>query len=214
MKRRLGIYPEISKIFLNGLFFKNPVLVSALGIYPVVAAGYNLKNAVELSLLFLFIALPTGLFACLVGEMVPLWVRPGLVLASSAVFYLPAAWLTEHLIPGSVTALGMFGGLMICNSLILSRANDYAPTHIGWAVAADAAGCSIGFSLVICISAVVRELWLKGGVWHANMGTYGTADKGVSLPFFGFIVLGFLAAFLQWVNQKRGQKAGKRRTGV
>lgn len=206
MKRRQGIYPETTKIFLNGLFYKNPVLVGALGIYPVVAAGYNLRNAVELSVLFFFIALPTGLLSCLIGEMVPLWVRPGLVLASSAVFYLPAAWLTEHMIPGSVAALGMFGGLMICNSVIISRANDYAPTHIGWAVAADTLGCSIGFALVIGISAVVREYWLKGGLWHTNMGAYGTADKGVSLPFFGFILLGFLAAFLQWANQKRERK--------
>lgn len=211
MKREQNIFPETSKIFFNGLFFKNPVLVGALGIYPIVAAGYNLRNAVELSLLFFFIALPTGLFACLVGEMVPPWVRPGLVLASTAVFYLPAAWLTGHLIPDSMTALGMFGGLMICNSVILSRANDYAPTHIGWAVAADALGCSLGFALVIGVSAIVREFWLKGSVWHTNMGTYGTADKGVSLPFFGFILLGFLAAFLQWVNQKRERKTAKRR---
>ena len=211
MKRKQSIYPEISKIFLNGLFFKNPVLIGALGIYPVVAAGYNLKNAVELSALFFFIALPTGLFSCLVGEMVPLWVRPGLVLASSAVFYLPAAWLTEHLMPGSIIALGMFGSLMICNSMLLSRANDYAPTHIGWAVAADTVGCSIGFSLVICISAVIREFWLKGGVWHTNTGTYGMGDKSVSLPFFGFVILGFLAAFIQWTNQKREQNAEKRR---
>ncbi len=211
MKRKQGIYPEISKIFLNGFFYKNPVLVSALGIYPVVAAGYNLRNAVELSFLFFFIALPTGLFACLVGEMVPIWVRPGMILASSAVFYLPAAWLLEHLIPGSVTALGMFGGLMICSSMILSRANEYAPTHIGWAVAADTVGCSLGFSAVICISAVIREVWLKGGVWHVNTGTYGTGEKSVSLPFFGFILLGFLAAFIQWVSRKREQKAAKRR---
>lgn len=211
MKRSQGLFPETSKIFFNGLFFKNPVLIGALGVYPIVAAGYNLRNAVELSVLFFFISLPTGLLSCLIGEMVPLWVRPGMVLTATAVFYLPAAWLTDHLIPDSITALGMFGGLMICNSLILSRANEYAPTHIGWAVAADALGSSLGFALVITASAIVRELWLKGGLWHSNMGAYGTADKGVSLPFFGFILLGFLAAFLQWVNQKRERKTAKRR---
>ncbi len=211
MKNKKGLFQEMVKIFLNGLFYKNPVLVGALGLYPVVAAGYNLKNAVELSLLFLFISLPAALLFCLVGEMVPLWIRPGLVLIASAVFYVPGAWLTEKIIPGSIAALSMFASLMICNSMILSRANDYAPTHIGWAVAADSVGCSIGFSLVICLSAAIRELWLKGGLWHANTGVYGTADASVSLPFFGFILLGFFAAFVQWVNEKRSQKAAKRK---
>nr|WP_319489539.1 Rnf-Nqr domain containing protein [uncultured Caproiciproducens sp.] len=211
MTNKRSLLRETNTIFLNGVFFKNPVLVGALGLYPVVAAGYNMKNAVELSLLFLFISLPVALLFCLVGEMLPVWIRPGLVLAASAMIYLPAAWLTDKLIPGAVTALGMFASLMICNSVVLSRANDYAPTHIGWAVAADAVGCSVGFSLVICLSAAIREFWLKGSLWHTNMGVYGTADAGVSLPFFGFILLGFFAAFVQWANEKRGRKAEKRR---
>lgn len=211
MTNRRSLLRETGTIFLNGAFFKNPVLVGALGLYPVVAAGYNMKNAVELSLLFLFLSLPLNLLFCLVGEMVPVWIRPGLVLTASAVLYLPAAWLTEKLMPGAVTALGMFASLMICNSVILSRAGEYAPTHIGWAVAADAVGGSVGFSLVICLTGAIRELWLKGSLWHTNMGVYGTADAGVSLPFFGFILLGFFAAFVQWANEKRSQKTEKRR---
>lgn len=211
MKNKRNLLDEMMKIFFNGVFYKNPVLIGALGLYPVVAAGYNLRNAVELSLLFLFISLPTALLLCLTGEILPLWVRPGLVLIASAVFYLPGVWLTDKLIPGSIAALGVFASLMICNSMILSRSNDYAPTHIGWAVVADSVGCSVGFSLVICLSAAIRELWMKGGVWHTNTGVYGTADTGVSLPFFGFILLGFFAAFVQWVNEKRSRKAEKRK---
>ena len=108
MTNRRSLLRETGTIFLNGAFFKNPVLVGALGLYPVVAAGYNMKNAVELSLLFLFLSLPLTLLFCLVGEMMPVWIRPGLVLKASAVLYLPAAWLTEKLIPGAATAPRMF----------------------------------------------------------------------------------------------------------
>lgn len=208
--RKQELKKETSTIFLNSMFFNNPIPFAALSLYPVIAAGYNLKNGVELSLLFLFLSVPMGLVFCLMGEMVPLWARPGLVLAVSAVFYLPAAWLLEKIMPGAVTALGMFGPLTICNSLILSRANEYAPTHIGWAVAADAAGCSVGFALVICLCGAVRELWLKGSLWGVNTGVYGVGDSGVSLPFFGLILVGFFAAFLQWLNRRHTEKAKKK----
>jgi Na+-translocating ferredoxin:NAD+ oxidoreductase RnfE subunit len=211
VKNRKLLLRETGTIFLNGVFYKNPVLVGALGLYPIVAAGYNLRNAVELSILFFLLSLPTALVFCQIGELIPLWLRPGTVLIASAVFYLPASWLTGKLFEDSIAALGMFAGLMICNSVILSRSNDYAPTHIGWAVAADAVGCSVGFTLVICVTAAIREYLLKGGVWHTNTGIYGTADAGISLPFFGFILLGFFAAFVQWINEKRSRAAAKKK---
>jgi Na+-translocating ferredoxin:NAD+ oxidoreductase RnfE subunit len=210
MNRKRNLSRETSKIFLNGLFFKNPVLVGALGLYPVAAAGYNLRNAAELSILFLMMAVPSSLFSSLAGGWIPLRFRPGAALLISAVFYLPAIWFTEKMIPGSTAALGMFAGLMISNSLILSRTADYAPTHIIWAVAADSLGSSLGFAVVICLAAIIRELMLKGSLWHTNTGIYGTSDKGVSLPFFGLILLAFFSAFVQWVNRKRERKAEKK----
>ena len=65
---------ETRTVFTNGLFFKNPVLIGALGLYPVVAAGYNLRMAVELSILLFLITLPTGLG----GLLLPRWLDPQL----------------------------------------------------------------------------------------------------------------------------------------
>ena len=62
---------ETRTVFTNGLFFKNPVLIGALGLYPVVAAGYNLRMAVELSILLFLITLPTGLVCCFLGGLIP-----------------------------------------------------------------------------------------------------------------------------------------------
>ncbi|XOQ47896.1 MAG: Electron transport complex subunit RsxE [Eubacteriales bacterium] len=203
MRNRRILLRETGTIFLNGVLYKNPVLVGALGMFPVVFAGNNLKNAAVLSLLYFFLSVPLSLFFCLVGEMVPAWMRPGLVLASSALFYLPAAWLTDKIEPGSIASLGMAASLMICNSMMLSRATEYAPTHIGWAVAADALGCSAGFMLVITLTVLVRSLW------QTYADTQGAIS--VSMPFFGFLILGFFAAFVQWMNEKRSKKSVKKR---
>ena len=118
---------ETRTVFTNGLFFKSPVLIGALGLYPVVAAGYNLRMAVELSLLLFLMTLPAALTCCFLGGLVPNWLRPGAVLAVNAVFYLPAAWCLNQLFPGSLHSLGIYAGLTICNSMVLSRCNDYAP---------------------------------------------------------------------------------------
>lgn len=208
MKRRHSYAREAGAIFRSGLFYRNPVLIGALGLYPVVAAGYSVKNAEALSLLFLLLAFPTGMLFCLFGRRLPQWLRPGAVLAVSAACYIPAARFTEAVLPGSLSGLGVAGALMVCNSILLSRADGYAPGHVGIAVLADAAGCSAGFAAVIFLSAVLREHWMAGGPW----GISAMPEKGgVSLPFAGLILIGFFAAFVQWVNGRRVKRALKRR---
>lgn len=210
MKSRRFYARETGTIFCNGLFFRNPILTGALGLYPVVAAGYSIEQAAALSLLFIFLAFPTGLLFCLVGELFPQWLRPGAVLAASAALYIPAARFTEALMPGAVSGLGVAGALMVCNTVIVSRAEGYAPGHVGVAVAADAAGCSAGFAAVIFLSSAVRELFMAGGLWGMEPMQ---PRAGVSLPFAGFLLVGFFAAFVQWVNRKRVTRALNRKAG-
>ena len=86
---------------------------------------------------------------------------------------------------------------MIGNSIVLSRANDYAPSHITLAVLMDSLGCTAGFSAVIFLVAALREIWSNivkdtGGVYHA--GAY---------PLVGFLLLGVIAALIQHTNAKR-----------
>lgn len=196
MGNRKGLYlREAGAIFRNGAFFRNPVLVGALGLYPVAAAGFGLKNAAALALLFVLTAFPSQLLMCFLGMLLPKWARPAAALLATAAFYLPAAAAAEALMPDAVTGLGMAAGLMACNSVLYSRAEEYAPEHILLAVAADAAGCSVGFAGVICLVAALRQLWLTGG-----------SGQGADLPFAGFLLMGFLAAVVQGVNVRRSKR--------
>ena len=187
---------EAGAIFQNGACFRNPVLVGALGLYPVAAAGFGLGNAGALALLFVLTAFPSQLLMCFLGMLLPKWARPAAALLATAAFYLPASAATAALMPGAMTGLGMAAGLMACNSVLYSRAEEYAPEHILLAVAADAAGCSVGFAGVVCLVAALRQLWLAGGL----------SGQGPDLPFAGFLLMGFLAAAVQGVNVRRSRR--------
>lgn len=205
MNNRRVISHGAGAIFWNGMLFRNPVLVGALGLYPVAAAGFGLKNAASLSILFVLIALPSQLLLCLLGMLIPKWARPAAVLLATAAFYIPAARAVQWLMPGSLESLGMAAALMACNSIIYSRTEEYAPEHILLAVSADALGCSLGFAAVICLISVLRELWLTGGVWDSGAVGDGIG-LGLNLPFAGFILAGLLAALIQQINIRRADR--------
>ena len=212
--RKQSVLSESVTIFANGVCFKNPVLRGALGLYPVVAAGYSLRNGLALSVMMLVMMLPVCLVSGLAGQKVPNWIRPAAVLLLSAIFYLPAYLLVEKMMPGIMSQLGICGGLMVANSIILSRANDYAPDHISFAVLADSLGCTIGFAIVICSVSALRELLSTGTLWGKNVLLEGVPQTIVTKPFFAFLLLGFFAALVQWINgrhDKDDKDAAKRK---
>lgn len=206
MDERLRYFRGTGVIFRSGLIFRNPVLVGALGLYPIVAAGFGLKNAVVLSLLFLLIAIPSEIVLCVAGLLIPKWARPAVVLLVTAAFYIPAALVLRGMLTDNWDTLSMAAALTTCNSVLYSRAEEYAPEHILPAVMADAAGCAAGFAAVLCLVASVRELWLTGGVW--DLGTGGVGG-GMNLPFTGFLLIGLLAALVQRINLSRSSRGSR-----
>lgn len=206
VRRRL--VKESINIFVNGLLFRNPVAIGALGLFPVVGAGFSLANAAALSLMMLVMMLPV----CVVSSWLrgPVWVRPAVVLVLSGLMYLPAAGLLEWMMPQTMSKLGVYGILMIGNSIVLSRANDYAPTRVTLAVVMDSLGCTAGFSLVILLVALARETWAALLSGNAELVGAAAAQKG-AYPMLGFLLLGFIAALIQHLNRKRSTERRAKR---
>lgn len=193
----------LKEIFLNGLLFKNPVLIGAIGLCPVIAAGTSLKNGAALSLILVILLVPACLLFSFIGEYIPMWLRPPVLLVLAGALYIPARLLTEQLLPDVLPAMGIYAPLMAANAIITSRAKNFAVRHIYYAAAVDAAGCAAGFAAVICVASAIREVMISGSLWgHALFPQFAglPAARYVSM---GFILIGFLAAVIQNVNNRR-----------
>lgn len=202
------IWNDTGRIFKNGLLYRNPILIAALGIYPAAFAGTSLKSGVAFSILIFLICVPVCIISGIIGERIPNWVRPAVTLILTASFYVLAQKAVNFILPGVLARVGICAELTICNSMIFSRANDYAPTHLIKAVAADAAGCSLGFSAVILIVSAVRELLAFGTIWGKSLSF--SSNRAFALPFVGILCVGFLSAALQSVNLKKEESTAKK----
>lgn len=198
----------LREVFENGLLYKNPVLVGAIGLCPVIAGGTTLKNGAALAILLALLLLPTCLICSLVGDKVPMWLRPPAILVLSAALYVPAGLFTERLLPGTLPGLGIYAPLMVANAIITSRAKNFACRHIYYAAVVDAAGCALGFALVILLGSGIRELLAFGTLWDHPLAAAG-AVPAARYVFAGFVLVGFFAALVQAVKHHREQAARK-----
>ena len=208
-KRRVPLH-TIGQLLRNGIVARNPILVSAMGMCPVVAAGTTLKNGVILSLILGALLIPTSVLSSCLYRRLPRWARPPALVLAAALLYCGVAWCLTQTTYNMPAALGIYAPILIINSVITSRAEKYAMRHAVLPALVDGVSCSIGFALVACICSAFRELFAYGTLWGMEIMPEYNRVWAIALPCFGFIALGYLAAAVKGVMFLRARRRMKR----
>ncbi len=186
----------------NAFLPQNIVLVQALGLCPILAMGINLRYGVALSACTIVTLVLSDLLFTLVANHIATRLQPIVyVLLSSALLFGAAVGL--RFISAEIYAhLYLFLPLMAVNTLYTYR-TVIAPAAVRLSLLetlADSIGSALGFSLVLCITSALREMAINGSLWNIPLG-YDARFPEAAHPFVGFVLLGFMAAALQWVKQ-------------
>lgn len=176
------------------------MLVQAIGLCPIIAAGTTLQYGVVLAICTAAVLLPTSLLMSVVGEKIPAWLRPPIYTVGASLLLLLAAIIVDRYISHEIYAyLYLHLPLMAVNTIFTYRAGGFSVSNRPAAALVDALGSSVGFGLVICAASALRELAIYGTLWGNPMG-FSFRFPEAALPFAGFLLLGFMAAILQRIK--------------
>ncbi|MBQ9083134.1 MAG: hypothetical protein IJY28_06520 [Clostridia bacterium] len=171
----------------RNVLYYNPVLTWALGICTIVAAATTLQNGWILSQVFAMTMIPVCVLSGAFGGRIPRYLRAAAVPLLSALFYTAAILILRQKYGDWTTLFRYFLPLIAVNSLILSRGVRYAPRQSVLVALLDSVTCAIGFGATACTVGLVRGMLADGLLMGKQIHMAG-------VPFFGFLVLGFLAA--------------------
>jgi len=180
---------------------KNPVLVSTIGLCPVVAICTSLKSAVVLSIITYFTMIFSQIISASVLKHCPQWARVALYALSGMAIVAPSMLLLENVLPENMIALGIYLPLLAVNPLITRQCERVAVKSTVKQAFVNAVSCSTGYAAVLIITGFVRELLGSGTLWDYRVFSFPTATA-LTNPFGGFIVIGFMAAILRWYFKK------------
>ena len=197
---------ELKHVFFDTFLAKNIVLVQAIGITPILAAGVTLQNGVVLTICTAAVLLPASLFMSLFGDRLPAWVRAPIYTVGAALILLGAAVLIDRYISHELyAALYVFLPLTAVNTLVSYRAGGFSVSHEPIVALTDALASSLGFGLVICSVSALREMASFGTLWGEAIH-FAVKLPEAALPYAAFLLLGFMSAFLQWVRSAQGRR--------
>ena len=188
-KRRLSFKTALFK----GAYVHNTVLTTLTGLCPVAAVCTSIKNALWLSLIFTVILVLCEVAAGVLLKRLDRWLRVGLyALISSVALLIPMLFMDEK----TSAALGVYLPLLCVSGVIVIRCEKFAVKTSGYNSFIDALAGGVGFSAVALLTGLLRELMGAGKVLGLDTGF--PVIPSVTMPFFGFLLIGFIAALHKW----------------
>lgn len=187
------------KTVVDTVLAKNIVLVQAVGLCPILAAGVTLQNGVVLAVCTALVLLSCGVLMALIGDKLPTFLRPIVYTLTASALLVGAAFVLDRFVSQELyTKLYLFIPLVAVNIVLTTRSSDAPLSARVTASVVDAIGASVGFGAVICIVSVLREITATNTVWGKTLPIPLDMPE-VSYPFAAYLLLGFMAAGLQTV---------------
>ena len=214
---------NIKKQFKEGLITNNPVLVQLIGMCATMAITTSLFNGVGMGLSVLIILTCCNVVVAAIRKIIPNEIRLAIFVVVIAGFVTIVDLLLQAFVPALSEALGVFIPLIVVNCIIIGRAEAFCQKNTVGASFFDGIFQGLGYTLVLIIMCVFRELIGSGrfggglidlakGITMDGTGagiqifpeTYGASI--MTLPFGGFLTLGLLIALMQYALKKSAKK--------
>lgn len=189
----------------DGMLRNDPLPIHGLVLAPLAAMGHTAANGLFLGLSFGLVAFFTLLVSVFLPKRLTSHLRMLICGLAACLFYLPVLYFGRQWFPETVLQLEVFLLLFPANALITVRHNRYR--HRRFTTVLTLFFQNIAFALVALVAGCLRELLGHGTLFGRTVPGPSTVQATL-LPFFGMILLGFLAAILQAVRCRLDGKEG------
>ena len=206
MEKQKENIPKVNygKIFTDGIFKNNPVLVQMVGMCSVLAISSSLTNAVGMGVSVTFVLVMSNLVISLLRNFIADEIRIPSFIVVIAGFVTIVQMLIKAYAPALDKSLGLFIPLIVVNCIILARAEGFASQNGPIPSIVDGISQGLGYTIAISILAFFRELLGSGTLFGIGIIPEEYTIGFMLQPASSFIVLGLIfGAFHAIMNKKK-----------
>lgn len=188
---------------IKGIWRDNPVFVQVLGMCPMLAVTNSAINAVVMGIATFFVLVGSSFLVSSFKQWIPKQVRISLYIIIIATFVTVVDYSLLAMLPAIHKELGAFIPLIVANCMILGRQEAFASKHTIKYAVMDAVGMASGFMIALFALGAVREILGVGAIFGVDLfGANFEPWVIMILPPGGFLTLGLLLLFFNWVTER------------
>lgn len=190
------------KVLINGVIKENPTFVLLLGMCPTLATTSSAINGMSMGLATMFVLICSNMVISTLKNVIPDMVRIPAYIVVIATFVTIIELVMNAYVPALADSLGIFIPLIVVNCIVLGRAEAFASKNGVFASIFDGAGMGLGFTLSLSVLGAIRELMGTGKIFSINIYPEQYGSLIFVLAPGAFIVLGYLIAIFNKLQQK------------
>ncbi len=188
----------IAKQVLSPLIRENPVTLQILGICSALAVTTSVSTAFVMSVAVTIVLMLSNAAVSAIRHHLPNSIRLIVQITIIASLVIVIDQFLQAYAFEMSKRLSVFVGLIITNCIVLGRAEAFAARNPVWPSVLDGLGNGLGYSLILMIVGVVREVLGSGTL--AGFAVLPTVDNGgwfeplnlMLLPASAFFIIGLL----------------------
>ena len=199
---------KIKDTLLEPIIANNPVALQILGICSALAVTSSMKVAFVMCLALTTVAAFSNLFVSIIRNHIPNSIRIIVQMTIIASLVIVVDQVLKAVAYDISKQLSVFVGLIITNCIVMGRAEAFAIKNPPMASFYDGIGNGLGYSMILMVVAVFRELFGAGKLWGYEILSL-TTDGGWYVAN-GMMLMApsafFLIGLLIWVIRIRDKK--------
>ncbi len=181
-------------LLLGPLIDSNPITLQILGICSALAVTTSVTTALTMGASLTIVLMASNGIVSLIRNHLPAQVRLIVQITITASLVIVVDQLLKAYAFEISQRLSIFVGLIVTNCLVLGRIEAFAMRNPVWPSVLDGLGNGLGYSFVLLIIGIIRELFGAGNLLGYTI---------LKVAPFGFLLLApsafFLIGFLVWL---------------
>ncbi len=193
-----------NQVSFDGLFRQNIVLMSGLVTAPIIVAATSAERALVLVMSFFMISYTSILIGKAIPRKIAYSIRIFLYAVIAGIMYIPTMLILQRLFPQTTEDVKLYIGILVVNSLLLAKTELRFYLKPFGEMAADSLIYVLGYAMVAFIVGFIREILAFGTFFSYRL--ISPIVPAAKSPFFGFILVGVMAAICRAIVGRRRTK--------
>lgn len=200
---------DAKKIILEPLVKNNPIALQILGVCSALAVTTQLSVALIMCAALISVTAFSNLSVSLIRNHIPSSIRIIVQMTIIASLVIVVDQVLKAYAFDTSKKLTVFVGLIITNCIVMGRAEAFAMKNPPWESFLDGIGNGLGYSLILILVAVVRELFGSGSLLGyqilptVNDGGWYQPNGLMLLAPSAFIIIGLLIWAIRALNPEQ-----------